>query len=508
MASTPPDNLEQQLRDYAQQRRDAAGTPTLHPATRRVLQAEVKAQFGSTAAASESRGGWLRFWPRMAFALSLAVIVGVAIVLLPPNRKQDGQFSLAKLDESERVPASSAIPSTDKAKDVRAPAPASGPAEPALALKAFSTASSTSSATLAVASDAAARSDRDFARTENATAFKSGPARPMGKAAGAPTTAFEMDSRREVNDEGVLAGTAGQMAVQSPTLTITPTTQPPATARIMSKAAAPAAAKDGVAARSELAKKEGAFGDRQAEPLKSKGQEEFQAGVTQRYRNVVTPANQPQRRTATVPVLEEFTVAQNGSNLTIVDRDGSVYNGYARLVPADRQGGERRARYSEVEASGAIQLAPNSSGGGRAANTFNESQTRLADANRAQLDASNVSQAFNVQSAQNAWNAPAQNTLEPLNYTIRVEGTNRSLNQRVVLTGNLIQNNFVMFNNSIGGQATGNLNFQQQVVSTGNQAVYNFNNAQQVPAANNFINGQLQLGNKKPDEFNALSVDP
>jgi len=30
-------------------------------------------------------------------------------------------------------------------------------------------------------------------------------------------------------------------------------------------------------------------------------------------------------------VLDEFTVAQDGETLTVVDRDGSIYNGYARL---------------------------------------------------------------------------------------------------------------------------------------------------------------------------------
>jgi hypothetical protein len=38
MTETPNNDIEKQLRDYAAHRRDAAGTPQMHPATRQLLR--------------------------------------------------------------------------------------------------------------------------------------------------------------------------------------------------------------------------------------------------------------------------------------------------------------------------------------------------------------------------------------------------------------------------------------------------------------------------------------
>lgn len=84
MPTEPDHNMDKPLQSYAAQRREQAGTPAeLHPATRRLLQAEV-AKLRAAAPASSSTS-WLRwveqFWPRLA-AVSVVLVAGVAAVLV------------------------------------------------------------------------------------------------------------------------------------------------------------------------------------------------------------------------------------------------------------------------------------------------------------------------------------------------------------------------------------------------------------------------------------------
>ena len=98
-----------------------------------------------------------------------------------------------------------------------------------------------------------------------------------------------------------------------------------------------------------------------------------------------------------------------------------------------------------------------------------------------------------------AQSAQVQGGAELQNYVFRVEGTNRSLNQRVIFTGNLLQNSLVESSQN----RMDTRNFKQQAVQQ------NINNAADgLQMQNNFINGRVQLGtNKTSAEFNALSVE-
>ena len=98
----------------------------------------------------------------------------------------------------------------------------------------------------------------------------------------------------------------------------------------------------------------------------------------------------------------------------------------------------------------------------------------------------------------------AQNAIEPVNFYFRVEGTNRSLNQLVIVTGNLMQNGGVYNYASTVQNAGGAQVFQQPASPASNVS---FNNPFNAPLPNNFINGRVQLGNKPAGELNALSVD-
>lgn len=82
--------IEKLLRRYAKKRRDEAGAPTeLHPATRRVLQGEVARQFrkerSEKAAPAELSARW---WPRLVYGLCvLGIVALLAAMLLPALSK-------------------------------------------------------------------------------------------------------------------------------------------------------------------------------------------------------------------------------------------------------------------------------------------------------------------------------------------------------------------------------------------------------------------------------------
>ncbi len=96
MSAEPNHKMEDQLKAYAQKRRaDAGDSLELHPATRRLLQAEVAKLRPNPPAASRSwLWAWRMFWARPGFALLLFLMLGVAAWFLlrtaekPRSREQ------------------------------------------------------------------------------------------------------------------------------------------------------------------------------------------------------------------------------------------------------------------------------------------------------------------------------------------------------------------------------------------------------------------------------------
>lgn len=90
MPSESDKQMHGPLEAYARKRRDDAGAPLeLHPATRRMLQAEVARAYPRPERAGES---WLarlnRLWPRLAFASAVAAALGVVVwISIPPQKK-------------------------------------------------------------------------------------------------------------------------------------------------------------------------------------------------------------------------------------------------------------------------------------------------------------------------------------------------------------------------------------------------------------------------------------
>jgi hypothetical protein len=194
---------------------------------------------------------------------------------------------------------------------------------------------------------------------------------------------------------------------------------------------------------------------------------------TQRFRNVAVM----EKAKTEVTVLDEFVVQQNGNALKIVDRDGSVYDGFVQPAPADSTGtnwdyyatadkiANREARAEESVAT-VVSGAP--------------AGTLLAGRDP----------------------APEPQLTEAQNLYFRVEGTNRSLRQRVVFTGNLIQNTFIEAGQNRFAN-TQTYRQQNQVQMPASQ------NLGQMQMQNNFINGRVLLNNNKTaTEVNAVLVEP
>jgi len=108
MSSEPEHPMDTWLKAYARHRREQGEQLEMHPATRRLLQAEVARHYGQ--AGRTTRHGWSRFgpvWFRVGFALGLMVVLGAVLVnLLPPQS-----------------------PPQEMAKSMDAPRPASRPRE-------------------------------------------------------------------------------------------------------------------------------------------------------------------------------------------------------------------------------------------------------------------------------------------------------------------------------------------------------------------------------------------
>ena len=161
------------------------------------------------------------------------------------------------------------------------------------------------------------------------------------------------------------------------------------------------------------------------------------------------------------PVLASFRVEQAGPALRIVDGDGSVYSGYVQIATA-----ARRQRLAKTESSAATR-APQTIG------------AVLEERPAASLDS----------------DQPAQPS-----YFFRVAGTNRSLNKKVVFTGNLTATtNLVLFQTTtnylkLGGGIGG---YQNSAPQPG-----------LLPLLQSRISGKVVVGNGKAVEINAIPTSP
>lgn len=125
MPSEPEHPMERPLRAYARQRRTEAGAPALHPANRRLLQAEVARL--RQARQPGAPPAWRRFpWIRLALAAAACAVLAFPLLRMhlrstPDRRAADKPLALLTPREPSRPPEAGPVP---------APAPPVTPTPP------------------------------------------------------------------------------------------------------------------------------------------------------------------------------------------------------------------------------------------------------------------------------------------------------------------------------------------------------------------------------------------
>jgi hypothetical protein len=169
--------------------------------------------------------------------------------------------------------------------------------------------------------------------------------------------------------------------------------------------------------------------------------------------------------------LDSFTIEQSGNQITVVDKDGSKYSGFIQLASVNDESISTVRQQPAAGAPAKVATAPQ-----RRAFVATDTGAAVAPA---RLPPS-----------------------APQNYFFRVTGTNRSLNQSVVFSGNLAENtNVVVARGGSFGFVTNALNapqFQQLPSQM----------MPQLPLLNSRIAGRAAVGGKSEIEINAAPVSP
>lgn len=123
MPETPDRKIEELLRAYAAKRREELGAPLdLHPATRRLLQAEVARLHPRQAAVPATWWNALAaLWPRLAFAAGVLAVLGVCLWWVAPSGNQALKMDLAQTaDKAKQIePLTAATPAAPTAPGAR-----------------------------------------------------------------------------------------------------------------------------------------------------------------------------------------------------------------------------------------------------------------------------------------------------------------------------------------------------------------------------------------------------
>ena len=432
MPSEPDHKMDDLLKTYAKKRQDEAGAPMeMHLATRRLLQAEAAKLRPVNALASGSWRDALRiFWPRLAFAAGILLVAGLAAVtfLKPANEKQ-AVVSYAKQDAA--TPAVDGYVADEKAVESRL-APVPRPAKP----------ESESVATLQdqISSPAPARRKMktlpELVTVSEAEAVDVAKNEPrnnvvLNRAVNALPAATPAPVSEPVALGVVVAPSAdnlGRVAGGPPA---------PATVSVDDKFKAVAGAKqiDDLTLRYKEEK-----------PLAR--QKLNSVTARSRFANVQPVSRQSLSKATTAydnTVLANFVVEQDGEQLRVVDADGSVYDG--------------KVLFSEAATAGF------------------EAQLKVAADVRRDADKPALAQSDKDLLAQQ----PQAGPVAAAAWNFRVSGTNRTLQQPVVVDGILFET-----------AATNSLNQAGAKVADEPLLLYRFTPAQNSSASslNQSYNGQ------------------
>ena len=325
MPDEPNQKMDELLRTYAEERRKSAGDMTVHPVTRQMLQREVSQVFGSPPPSAQWYHRLRSFWPQIAFAGSLCVVLGIAVLSLrqpspPEDVNRQLEQPLKKSEPASRDALGSAVElktkPSEKAQSVfsgEAAAPGgpetdamlqSAPPEETLQRQRFLSGKVSPSAAevpqLEKAQADELKEEREQIRT------------PL------------MDARSaQAEDPAPSKRTASRSAAPAPTerrIGLQPTAAAPPAPTVQQQTAA-----------------------RQSTAVtaaeKDVGQSELSNLGAARRLTFVQVANTEARTSATKPaeasVLSTFHVEQTGTDLQFYDQDGSVYRGSMKPVEAN-----------------------------------------------------------------------------------------------------------------------------------------------------------------------------
>jgi hypothetical protein len=497
MDNEPERPIERLLRAAAKKRRDEAGAPLeLHPATRCLLQGEVARKHAG--AGRESRSFFQVFgqlWPRFAWGLAILAVLAVGGYMFLPVLGKGKPPTLLTRNEP--------MPQARPAKEALPPPPVAPATIPPPA----------ASATRANPSAVASADKPQPARPSPGPQIAGG-LRPLPKDGLAAQTDVKMAEKLALADspqpanrnkvaEAEVAAPSGTPAPAPVVMASRAIAQPSKSygkpASVVSAPTAPASplpvattpAAGGIVTADESKKLavdrvgQSGFAYKSLPSLASTAPSKPSSGTTdsllksapvarkeagsvsatqwfaQVAQSPKTKASFADKLTPAHPVLASFQVEQAGLKLRIVDSDGSVYSGTMQVATVARS---RRSAKSEPAAAARPSQAPGGKLEERPAARFDSDQ------------------------------------LAPKTYSFRVTGTNRSLQKKVVFTGNLLAaTNLtlslpVATNLGIGGGVGGS--------QTGS-ARRGF-----LPLLNSRISGSVVIGTSKPVEINASPSRP
>ena len=445
----PERKSEKLLRAYAKKRRaDAGDAFKLHPATRRMLQGEVARRVRKSDATTGSPSLWNWLRARWVLPLGFALLVCLGAVVFWPTAAPEQSLafrSVAPAVATKELPAPVAPPPSIAGVNNGMPLPAPVAAPPAQA-----TTFAAGSTELAAVNPSAPslKDDRQATTTFAATDADRSQRREIAVTSAAPP----------------VASPAGNFARESATI-LPPIAGEPvgvAPAADLAQSVPPGSVSGATASESFApAKISGTLRAAKAVPAASAAKFKSEAATDLLQLNATKNSQRfvqvPMKKN--LPVLASFELQQNGNQISVVDHDGSIYNGTLQpTAPAN----EDLAKTRPGEKLGASQLKQQNFG------TVNSQQ------------------------------------LASQNYFFRVSGANRRLKQNVVFSGNLLPISNApagasqKFQNIAGGSGGGT----QSKVADANAA-----QAQQL-FSNSRIEGTVTIGRTAPVEIKASPVTP
>ena len=352
MPSESDPRIESILQAYARQRRKA-GEPELEmdPGTRSRLQAEVSRVYRSQPAGEHPRHlwAWLQaLWPRLAWIASVCLVAGLFLqVLRSPANLNPARQGPATTRTRSPAP----LPAAQQTSSQPEPTPAVGGPLPAKTepkpVQTQAVAAQTGDATPVILNEPSEKRAFLFQPTETVPSLAPSAASRSAKSVLSPgsqgshagsvlaRSAPEIshsEASADLNPTAVRRSVAGQAANWQLSQAVEDSAQvPPAAAPVVAVAASSPSRTEAPAIPNPREVLRWRFSPSQSPP---RGLAQPSPTVALRGRAARASSSSNRALLGQTPVMNSFVVEQSGNQITIVDQDGSRYNGGISVVPA------------------------------------------------------------------------------------------------------------------------------------------------------------------------------